>query len=68
VPLEECETDRVIQKMEDIDKRREIPHEYFEPVFPEIPEEFWQKVDGGSKKTIRAKRREVQKGLKCTDD
>jgi hypothetical protein len=36
-------------------------------VFPEIPEEFWQKVNGGSKRQ-RAKRREVQKGLKCADD
>lgn len=51
------EADRVIQKMEDIDKRREIPPEYSEPVFPEIPEEFWQKVNGGSKKATGKKKR-----------
>jgi hypothetical protein len=34
------EADQVIQRMENIDKHCEIPLNYDEPVFPEIPDEF----------------------------
>jgi hypothetical protein len=30
--------------LEDVDKGREQPPEYLEPVFPKIPDEFWDKV------------------------
>jgi len=33
-----------VQRMEDVDKGREQPPEYLEPVFPKIPDEFWDKV------------------------
>ena len=37
--------------MEDVDKRREKPPEYSEPVFPTTPDEFWEHInntDGGN--------------------
>ena len=48
-----AEADRVIQRMEDVDKRREKPPEYSEPVFPTIPDEFWEHINntgGGNTK------------------
>ena len=47
------EADRVIQRMENIDKHREIPLSYNEPVFPEIPDEFWTKVSAEKKKKAK---------------
>ena len=47
------EADQVIQRMENIDKRREIPPKYNEPVFPEIPDEFWKKVSAEKKKKAK---------------
>jgi hypothetical protein len=38
------ETDRIVQRMEDVDKGRDQPPEYLEPVFPKIHDEFWDKV------------------------
>ena len=38
------EADRIVQRLEDVDKGREQPPEYLEPVFPKIPDEFWEKV------------------------
>ena len=37
------EADRIVQRLEDMDKGREQPPEYLEPVFPKIPDEFWEK-------------------------
>jgi hypothetical protein len=31
--------------MENIDKGREDPPEYTEPIFPEIPSEFWEMIE-----------------------
>ena len=47
------EADQVIQRMENIDKRCEIPPKYNEPVFPEIPDEFWKKVSAEKKKKAK---------------
>ena len=47
------EADQVIQRMENIDKRREIPPSNNEPVFPEIPDEFWKKVSAEKKKKAK---------------
>ena len=47
------EADQVIQRMENIDKHREIPPNYNEPVFPEIPDEFWKKVSAEKKKKAK---------------
>ena len=38
------EADRIVQRLEDVDKGREQPPEYLESVFPKIPDEFWEKV------------------------
>ena len=38
------EADRIVQWLEDVDKGREQPPEYREPVFPKIPDKFWDKV------------------------
>ena len=43
--------------MENIDKRREIPPKYNEPVFPEIPDEFWKKVSAEKKKKTKKSKR-----------
>lgn len=44
------EADRVVQRLEDVDKCRETPPDYKkEPVFPEIPDVFWMKVGVASK-------------------
>ena len=43
----------MIQRIEDVDKRREKPPEYSDPVFPTIPDEFWEQVNnagGGNKR------------------
>ena len=34
------EADRIVQRLEDVDKGREQPPQYLEPVFPKIPDEF----------------------------
>ena len=39
------EANRVIQRMEDIDKGRESAPDYDDPVFPNIPDEFWDKIE-----------------------
>ena len=31
--------------MENIDKGREDPPEYAEPIFPDIPSEFWEMIE-----------------------
>ena len=56
------EADRIVQRLEDVDKGREQPPEYPEPVFPKIPDEFWEKVGmkkakgkAGGKRKGRAK-------------
>ena len=35
-----AEADRVIQRMKDVDKQREMPPEYSNPVFQTIPDEL----------------------------
>ena len=35
----------VIQRMEDIDKGQENAPDYDDPVFPNIPDEFWDKIE-----------------------
>ena len=56
------EADRIVQRLEDVDKGREQPPEYLEPVFPKIPDEFWEKIGvkkakgkAGGKRKGRAK-------------
>eukprot|EP00804_Cyclotella_cryptica_P019805 CCRYP_009698-RA/>CCRYP_009698-RA protein AED:0.16 eAED:0.16 QI:838/1/1/1/0/0/5/278/686 len=39
------EVDRVLVRMENIDKGREDPPEYAVPIFPEIPSEFWEMIE-----------------------
>ena len=39
--------------MKNIDKHQEIPPLYNKPVFPEIPDEFWKKVDAKKKKKAK---------------
>jgi len=39
------EANRVIQRKEDIDKGQENALDYDDPVFPNIPEEFWDKTE-----------------------
>ena len=34
------EADRIVQRLEDVDKGREQPPEYLEPAFPKISDEF----------------------------
>ena len=36
------EADRVVQRMDDVAKGREIPPDYSEPCFPDIPHDFYQ--------------------------
>ena len=43
----------MIQRMENIDKRHEIPPNYNEPVFPEISDEFWKKSSAEKKKKAK---------------
>ena len=47
------EAEQVIQRMENIDKHHEIPPNYNEPVFPEIPDEFWKKASTEKKKKAK---------------
>ena len=52
-----AEADRVTKRMEDIDKGREKPPEYSDPVFPTIPQEFWDEINNigiGKKKQKKA--------------
>lgn len=58
------EADRVVQRLEDIDKGREVPPDYVEPVFPTIHDEFWEKVGVQKKKKKGAEKRKraVKKG------
>ena len=35
----------MIQRMEDIDKGQENAPDYDDPVFPNIPDEFWDKFE-----------------------
>ena len=53
-----AEADRVTKRMEDIDKSREKPPEYSDPVFPTIPQEFWDEINNilgvGKKKQKKA--------------
>ncbi len=39
------EVDRVLARIENIDKGREDPPEYAEPIFPEIPSKFWEMIE-----------------------
>ena len=55
------EADHVVQRLEDVDKRREIPLGYSVPVFPQIPGEFWKKVNHGNNKAAGKKRRAVKR-------
>ena len=41
----------------DIDKRREKPPEYSDPVFPTIPDEFWEQVNNAQKQKKSAGRK-----------
>ena len=50
------EADRIVQRLEDVDKGREVPPDYLEPVFPTIPDEFWEKLG------CRRRRREQKRG------
>jgi hypothetical protein len=38
------EADRIVQRLEDVDKGREVPPDYLEPVFPTIPMSFGKKL------------------------
>ena len=44
------EAERVLQRMDDVAKGREVPPEYNEPIFPEIPPEFYGNAKRGGKK------------------
>ncbi len=43
------EAERVLKQMDDVAKGREVPPEYNEPVFPEIPPEFYRNAKRGGK-------------------
>ena len=55
------EADNVVQRLEDIDKRKEISLEYSNPVFPRILGEFWVKINRGNNKAAGKKRRAVKR-------
>ena len=55
------EADRIVQRLEDVDKGREVPPDYLEPVFPTIPDEFWDKVGVQKKKKGTEKRKRAVK-------
>ena len=55
------EADRIVQRLEDVDKGREVPPDYLEPVFPTIPDEFWEKVGVQKKKKGAEKRKRAVK-------
>jgi len=39
------EADRIVQGLKEVNKGKEQPPEYLEPVLPIIPNEFWDKID-----------------------
>ena len=45
------EANRVIQRMEDIDMCRENAPDYDDPVFPNIPDEVWDKIEAHKNET-----------------
>ena len=58
------EADNLVQRLEDVDKRRDISLDYSNPVFPQIPGEFWEKVNRENNKTA-GKRGGLLKDLTC---
>ena len=60
------DVDRVLARMENIGKGREDPPEYAEPIFLEIPSEFWEMIESHKEMCDEqvkgvAKRRDVAK-------
>ena len=57
------EADRVVQQMDDVSKGREIPSQYNEPVFPQIPADFYSDVKKPkAKNTAAGKSKRAKKG------
>ena len=62
------EADRVVQRMNDVSKGREIPAQYNEPVFPQIPADFYsddKKPKAKNKAAGKSRRAKKDAQLMC---